>query len=78
MEEWLIFNGLVPYFEEIKHTKIYKSELVQFFVNIDYQKESTPLITSIVNQKFITITPAILSHWTKLPNSGVILHNFKI
>lgn len=51
--------------------------MYQYFSNLSFQKEGTPLITSMVNNKFVTLTVGLLGHWTKLPSHGVILHHFK-
>lgn len=73
LQKWLSFNGLTSYLEDIQKEKIYKSKLTQFFVNIKYEREGTPIITSLVNKKFIAFTPNQLAHWSELPNIGIYL-----
>lgn len=70
LDEWFRYNGLTTYLETIKQEKIYPFELLQFYVNFIFNQDGTPLVTSIVNGKFVTPTTEKLSLWTNVQTQG--------
>jgi len=77
VEELLGHNGLVAYLKGIDQDRIYKSELAQFYVNMRYQRQGIPVVTSLVNQSHVMINLGEFSEWTKLPNVGVRIQEYK-
>lgn len=73
IEGLLSYNSVISYLEGIYQLRIYKSKLAQFYVNLRYQKDGTPLLISIINQKFFTLSIEVLSHQMNLPNTKVVL-----
>ena len=76
LEILLSHNGLANYLGEIDQVKIYPSELGQFYVNMSYQKENYPWISTIVNGSHLNISSTHLNLHAQLPSQGVKLHMF--
>lgn len=74
--ERLLSFDITTYLESINQVRIHKSKLAQFYVNIEYNVEGSPIIISMVNNEFVFLSSDSLGLWTQLPNVGVNLQDY--